>query len=100
MRTSSRLTNLVNRARTLQMPHILGLCLIAALAYPASAVTPTRVHHARRTSVHATRKFTMMHWNPVFAGSHELLVQQNVELDKLQLPRIANDMELLSYELS
>jgi hypothetical protein len=41
-----------------------------------------------------------MHFSPVFAGSHELLVQQNVELDKLQLPRIANDMELLSYELS
>jgi len=41
-----------------------------------------------------------MRFNPVFAGSHDLLVQQNVELDKLQLPRIANEIELLSYEMS
>ncbi len=36
----------------------------------------------------------------MFPGSHELLVQQNVELDKLQLPRIADDDELMRYEAS
>jgi hypothetical protein len=78
------------------------LLLVAAICSPAAAVThtSTKVHHAKRSSVHASRKFTMMHFNPVFAGSHDLLVQQNVELDKLQLPRMANDMDLLSYELS
>jgi hypothetical protein len=29
-----------------------------------------------------------------------LLVRQNVQLDQLQLPRIANDVELMNYELS
>ncbi len=36
----------------------------------------------------------------MFPGSHDLLVQQNVELDRLQLPRIADDQELLRYEMS
>jgi hypothetical protein len=76
------------------------MLLVAAICSPAAAVTHTKVHHAKRSSVHASRKFTMMHFNPVFAGSHDLLVQQNVELDKLQLPRMANDIDLLSYELS
>ena len=75
------------------------LLLTAAICSPAAAVTHTKVHHSKRSPVRASHKFAM-HFNPVFAGSHELLVQQNVELDKLQLPRIANDMELLSYELS
>jgi hypothetical protein len=36
----------------------------------------------------------------MFPGSHDLLVQQNVELDRLQLPRIADDYELLHYEMT
>ena len=75
------------------------LLLIAGLSVPASAVTHTRVHKVRRTSLRATHQFAL-HFSPVFRGSHEMLVQQNVELDKLQLPRIYDDNELLSYELS
>ena len=81
---------------------VMALCLLpVVLATTASAITHARVHHPRKVSLHASKKFMMMRWNnAVFPGSHELLVQQNVELDKLQLPRIANDMELLSYEMS
>ena len=73
--------------------------LITGISSPAGAITHTRVHHTKHT-VRAPHRFTLAHFNPVFAGSHELLVQQNVELDKLQLPRIADDVELLKYELS
>ena len=38
-------------------------------------------------------------WNPMFPGSHALLVKQNLELDRLQLPRIADEYELVRYEL-
>lgn len=37
-------------------------------------------------------------WNPLFRGSHELLVRQNVQIDELQLPRIMNDEELEELE--
>jgi len=72
--------------------------LMAGMVSPAAAITHSREHKVHR-SLRATHRVTL-HFNPVFPGSHELLVQQNVELDKLQLPRIANDVELLSYELS
>jgi Family of unknown function (DUF5715) len=72
--------------------------LIAGISSPAAAITPTRTHKVHHT-VRATHRF-VLHFSPVFPGSHEMLVQQNVELDKLQLPRIYDDNELLSYELS
>jgi len=38
-------------------------------------------------------------WNPMFPGSHALLVQQNIELDRLQLPRMTDEYELVRYEM-
>ena len=75
------------------------LLLTAAFSPSAAAITHARVHRVRHT-IHPLRRFTLAHFNPVFPGSHELLVQQNVELDKLQLPRINDDYELMKYELS
>ena len=36
----------------------------------------------------------------VFPGSHELLVQQNQELDRSQMFRVTNDIDLIQHELS
>jgi len=36
----------------------------------------------------------------MFPGSHEMLVRENEELDRLQLPRIADEYELLRFEAS
>lgn len=36
----------------------------------------------------------------MFPGSHQMLVQQNEELNRLQLPRIFDDNELMRLELS
>jgi len=39
-------------------------------------------------------------WNPIFPGSHELLVQQNQELDRTQSFRVVSDVDLIQHELS
>jgi Family of unknown function (DUF5715) len=90
--------NLPRPARALPCAMAL-LLLTAAFSSPAAAITHARVHRVRHT-IHPLHRFTLAHFNPVFPGSHELLVQQNVELDKLQLPRINDDYELMKYELS
>ena len=74
------------------------LCLL--LAVPGYGVTHTaKARHARNAS-NAQRHFRLVKWNPLFPGSHELLVQQNEELDRLQLPRFYDDYDLIHYEIS
>ena len=90
------------------------VCILVVLSLLASAGATTRrrrartarpaaVHHAvvRRTairrSVHHMRHLV---WHPLFAGSHEMLVRQNVQLDMMELPRIANEDELNARELA
>jgi len=46
-------------------------------------------HHGRR-----------WRWNPMFRPSHESLLRQNEEVDRLQLPRIQNDDELEALKAS
>ncbi len=101
MRTLSLWPNLTNHTRISRaVPSALALLLLITVwATPAGAIIHTHLHHGHRVSTRAVHRVSL-HWNPVFAGSHELLVQQNIELDKLQLPRIADDAELMKYELS
>ena len=51
----------------------------------AATVATHRVHH---------RHFRWLRWNPMFRPSHESLLIQNAEIDRLELPRIQNDTEL------
>jgi len=51
-------------------------------------------HHARRG--HLRRIL----WNPLFRPSHESLLRQNEEIDRLELPRIQDDAELERLKLS
>ncbi len=76
---------------------VIALLLLLSLLVPA-AQGVTHTTRLRRKSV--SRHSRYVKWNPVFPGSHDLLVQQNVELDKLQLPLMYNEYELVSYELS
>jgi hypothetical protein len=83
------------------MPLALLLLIGTLSTIPAGAIThPSNSHHARKVRARGIYRFRMAKWRPVFAGSHELLVQQNIELDRLQLPRIADDDELIKYEQS
>lgn len=62
---------------------ILGL---ACQAFAVRPVVPARYHHMHR--LHRVR------WNPVFKPSHESLLLQNEEIDRMNLPRIYNDAQL------
>src|SRR6267143_2194417 len=48
----------------------------------------------RRTRHSSSRHFRYLRWNPMFRPSHESLLRQNEEIDRLELPRIADDYEL------
>jgi len=65
------------------------LLLTLALACQAFAVRP--VVPAR---YHRMHRFHRMRWNPVFRPSHESLLLQNQEIDRMSLPRIYNDVQL------
>src|SRR5258708_18838316 len=62
------------------------LLATSVAATPAfSAVSRTTRHrgHARRVA-----------WNPVLKGSRDSMLRQNEEIDRLQLPRIADQEQL------
>src|SRR3954470_23161332 len=65
------------------------ICLVlVALTAQGFAASRTRYSHRHRRVRH-------LHWNPMFKGSHEMLVKQNEIIDTLELPRIADDDELI-----
>lgn len=73
---------------------VLALLLTAGVCIPAFGlheyVPPSHAHHAARRRAHVRR----MRWDPVFRPSHESLLRQNEEIDRMELPRIYNDAEL------
>ena len=62
--------------------------LLLALSGSAFAVHPVTVHRAHR------RHFRWLRWHPMFRPSHESLIIQNAEIDRLALPRIQDETEL------
>jgi Family of unknown function (DUF5715) len=74
--------------RTLTSSLILVLALAAALpVFAASRYARHHRGHLRRVA-----------WNPVLKGSMDSMVRQNEEIDRLQLPRIADNEQLLELE--
>jgi Family of unknown function (DUF5715) len=63
--------------------------LTLALSCQAFAVRP--VINARYHRMHRMHR---LRWNPVFKPSHESLLLQNAEIDRLNLPRIRDDKQL------
>jgi Family of unknown function (DUF5715) len=54
-------------------------------------------------AVHKSVRYKRAHyrhvrWNPVLRGSHDSMARQNEEIDRLQLPRIADQQQLLELE--
>jgi Family of unknown function (DUF5715) len=66
------------------------LSLLASLCGVASGVTSTALHRPLRRHRH----FRLLRWNPMFRPSHESLLLQNAEVDRLELHRIQDDDEL------
>jgi hypothetical protein len=61
-------------------------------AFAARPVVPARYHRMHR--------FHRIPWNPVFKPSHESLLLQNEEINRLNLPRIYDDKQLEKLKLS
>jgi hypothetical protein len=54
----------------------------------------THHHH------HPLRRIRSILWNPLFRPSHDSLLRQNEEVDRLQLPRIVDDAQLEELKAS
>lgn len=68
------------------------LIAVLLLSSGSFAATIKARYHSHRTTYHRARH---VRWTPVLLkGSHDSLLRQNAEIDRLQLPRIANDAEL------
>jgi hypothetical protein len=73
--------------RSVMVFTLLALLLDASGAFAVS--------HNKKTK----RKFRhRIVWNPLVKGSHDSMLRQNAEIDRLQLPRIQDDDELLDLE--
>jgi hypothetical protein len=65
--------------------------IVCGQAFGLHQVVPS--HHVHRASKRRSR-FRRVLWNPVFRPSHDSLLRQNQEIDRLELPRIQNQAEL------
>jgi len=79
----------------------LVLFLLGLLAgAPASAVSNTKMHKTRHSAINPNPHWRVRGWVPMYPGSHDMLVHENEELNRLQLPRIADEGELIRYEVA
>ena len=70
--------------------------MIASHAFGLHSYT-TKHSTTHKTSKHHARR---LRWNPMFRPSHESLLRQNEEIDRLDLPRIQDDDELEALKTS
>ena len=68
----------------------LAVALLTGLCSPLFAASPTTLHR----TVHRRRQVRSLRWNPMFRSSHQSLLVQNAEIDRMDLPRIQDDAEL------
>lgn len=76
--------------RLLAIVFVLVLAQTAAFALHSTEPNRTTIRRSRRPFHHRLR----LRWNPMFRPSHDSLLRQNAEVDRLDLPRIADDDEL------
>lgn len=83
------------------------LCLVglmlSAPSFAAVRSTQKRTSHkmvSNSSNASTRHRSQYSTWSPMFPGSHDLLVEQNAELDRLQLPRMSNESELIQSEMS
>ncbi len=75
-----------------------ALIFVFLLSAPfASALIHSHYRTPRRTLRHAHARISR--WNPVLRGSHDSLLRQNEEIDRLKLTRISDDQQLEELEL-
>jgi hypothetical protein len=81
-------------------------CAILVVSAPSVAAvrsTQKRTTHktaATPSTTSSRNRQQYSKWNTMYPGSHDLLVEQNAELDRQQLPRMSNEYELLQSEMA
>ena len=64
-----------------------GIVCLFLLAMAAPGFALRHVTHHRRATRHS--RIRRILWHPMFPGSHEMLVNENVKLDAIELPRLS-----------
>jgi hypothetical protein len=84
-----------NEKRTVRRIARLKLASVFLIAITCAGLAPQAfaVHHAVMHRRHR-RHLRWARWNPMFRPSHESLLLQNAEVDRLNLPRIQDETEL------
>src|ERR1700686_4027250 len=77
------------------------LAIFVAVVLPAKGFALHRVdHHHRILRSLRLRGVRRLLWNPMFRPSHDSLIRQNEEIDRLDLPRISDDAQLEELKAS
>jgi hypothetical protein len=80
------------------------LALFVTIVAPGTAFAVRHAEHHRRLGLYRFRNLLRgiprFLWNPMFRPSHDSLIRQNEEIDRLDLPRIQNDDELEALKAS
>jgi hypothetical protein len=85
------------RTRTRRLALVVALLTLAeGSAFALHSYTAKRSTTRRSTKHHSRR----LRWNPMFRPSHDSLLRQNEEIDRLDLPRIQDDDELAALKES
>jgi len=75
---------------------LIMLAFFVAVAAPGTAFALHRVDRRHRF----LRHLRSILWHPMFRPSHDSLIRQNEEIDRIDLPRIQNDAELEALKAS
>lgn len=90
------------RFRPLRKSVIIGLLLLFVLSIAEDAFAVSRSTANSKSTVRKKRfkrVRALFRWNPVLRGSRDSLLRQNLEIDRLQLPRIQDEYELEQLKL-
>ena len=79
--------------------HVVRRASRAAKSKPAYSNTSFSKTAPAPHSGRRHRRYRRVYWNPVFRPSHDSLLKQNAEIDRLELPRIQDDQELEQLKL-
>src|SRR5579885_771488 len=77
--------------------HFVRFQIAVLAALMATALMPVKAFAVHHAVVHRTshrKHLRWLRWNPMFRPSHESLLLQNAEVDRLNLPRIQDETEL------
>ncbi len=77
---------------------VVALLLAHGAAFALHSTEPNRATVIK--SHHKTSHHRRLRWNPMFRPSHDSLLRQNEEIDRLDLPRIQDDDELEALKAS